>query len=671
MKVDLTGKIKSTHLPRAKALLPMFEAVVNSFQAIEDAAGSVPSPSIEIMVEREPTLKGLESEGEIKGFAIEDNGVGFGEANLNSFFTEYTMYKVARGGKGVGRFMWLKAFQYADIESHYRDGTQLRKQAFRFTMSGDEPTGPPTISKEKVPKTTVRLVGLMSPYKESCPRGLKLVGHQLIEHCLPFFIDPKCPRVTIRDDNERIDLNDYFRETFAAKATKHSFKVRGTDFTLTGLRLYNPHEMQHRLLYAANFREVLAEKLEKYLPNLQKKRLIEPGGEKFVYLGFVEGDFLDQRVNGERTNFTFPANGERDSETLFDEPTLENIRDAALNCVSDDLKPFLEEINTEKRATINAYITEQAPQYRPLRRYLEEFIDRIPPGSSGRVLESALHEQMYEKQRELKQEGHVLMEDSAKQSLKPEEYEAKLGDFLERANEIGKSSLAEYVAHRKVILDFLEKSLQANPETGKYPLEEIIHRIIYPMRTTSDDVPYEQQNLWIIDERLSYHGFLASDMPLDSVGVLSNASESRPDIMIFDRALSFAEDDAALNSLVIVEFKKPARSNYQKEDPIDQVFRLIREIKGGHFKDKNGVEIKVQSDRIPAYAYVICDTTREVEIIAENKGLIPTPDNLGYFGYNQRLSAYVEIISYTKLLRDAKKRNRILFDKLHLPAHSS
>ncbi len=670
MKVDLTGKIKSTHLPTSKALLPMFEAVVNSFQAIEDAVGGS-SSSIEILVDREATLEGMEAEGDVRGFVIVDNGIGFGETNLNSFFTEYTMYKMSKGGKGVGRFMWLKAFQYAEIESHYLDGFKMCRRAFKFTMSGEEPSEPPTDSNEKAPKTTVRLVGMLSPYKENCPRGLGLIGHQLIEHCLPFFIDPKCPHVSIRDSIDRIDLNNYFRETFATKATKHKFTARGVDFKLTGLRLYNPREMQHRLLYAANFREVLADKLEKYLPNLQKKRLNERDGEKFVYLGFVEGDYLDQHVNGERTSFTFSMDGERADATLFDEPTLEDIRTGALDCVSDDLKPFLEEINTEKRSAINAYITEEAPQYRPLMRYMEEFIDRIPPGSSGRVLESALHEQMYEKQREVKQEGNVLIDDSAKESLKPEEYEAKLTDFLERANELGKSSLAQYVAHRKVILDFLEKSLQANPETGKYPLEEIIHRIIYPMRTTSEDVPYEQQNLWIIDERLSYHGFLASDMPLDSVGVLANSSESRPDIMIFDRALSFAEDDAPLNSLVIVEFKKPARYDYKREDPIDQVFRLIREIKGGHFKDRSGIEIKVQSDRIPAYAYVICDTTKEVEIIAENKGLLRTPDNLGYFGYNQSLSAYVEIISYTKLLRDAKKRNRILFDKLHLPTHSS
>ena len=57
------------------------------------------------------------------------------------------------------------------------------------------------------------------------------------------------------------------------------------------------------------------------------------------------------------------------------------------------------------------------------------------------------------------------------------------------------------------------------------------------MRTTSEDVPYEQQNLWIIDERLSYHWFLASDMRLESVEVLANDSESRPDILIFSMML--------------------------------------------------------------------------------------------------------------------------------------
>jgi hypothetical protein len=563
--------------------------------------------------------------------------------------------------------MWLKAFDHAEIESHYSVDGKLVKMAFDFTLAGDQPPDPPEESKETTARTTVRLIGMKYPYKEDCPRGLVGIGHRLIEHCLPFFLDLKCPVVTISDEKDRIDLNHYFRENFAAKATQHSFKIGDSTFSVRGLRLYNPHETQHRLIYAADSREVFPEKLEKYLPNLQRKLADRQG--LFVYLGFVEGDYLNQHVNSERTNFSFPLTRDT-ADGLFEETTLEAIRHAVLECVSADLQPFLHEINTEKRAAISSYINTEGPQYRPLARYMDEFIDRIPPGTKGLALETALHEQMYQKQRELKRESHALMDENTKAALKPEEYEAKVNDFLERANELGKSSLAEYVAHRKVILEFLEKSLQSDPDTGKYPLEEIIHRIIYPMRTTSDDVPYEQQNLWIIDERLSYHGFLASDMPLNTTTVLANDSNSRPDLMIFDRALTFAEDDAALNSLVVVEFKKPDRSDYRKEDPVDQVYRLIREIKSGHFKDKTGREIKVQSDRIPAYAYVICDTTKEVEIIAQNKGLLPTPDQLGYYGYNPNLSAYVEIISYAKLLRDAKKRNRILFDKLHLPVTS-
>jgi hypothetical protein len=61
------------------------------------------------------------------------------------------------------------------------------------------------------------------------------------------------------------------------------------------------------------------------------------------------------------------------------------------------------------------------------------------------------------------------MAESNKQALKPEEYEAKVSNFLERANELGKSSLAQYIAHRKVILNFLEKSLQARPRHWKVP----------------------------------------------------------------------------------------------------------------------------------------------------------------------------------------------------------
>ncbi len=46
---------------------------------------------------------------------------------------------------------------------------------------------------------------------------------------------------------------------------------------------------------------------------------------------------------------------------------------------------------------------------------------------------------------------------------------------------------------------------------------------------------------------------------------------------------------------------------------------------------------------------------------------IRTSDGLGYFFYNNNYKAYVEIISFDRLVNEAKKRNKAFFDKLDLP----
>jgi hypothetical protein len=44
----------------------------------------------------------------------------------------------------------------------------------------------------------------------------------------------------------------------------------------------------------------------------------------------------------------------------------------------------------------------------------------------------------------------------------------------------------------------------------------------------------------------------------------------------------------------------------------------------------------------------------------------PTPDNQGYYGFSKNNGVYFEVMDYNKMLSDAKKRNRIFFDKLNL-----
>ena len=53
---------------------------------------------------------------------------------------------------------------------------------------------------------------------------------------------------------------------------------------------------------------------------------------------------------------------------------------------------------------------------------------------------------------------------------------------------------------------------------------------------------------------------------------------------------------------------------------------------------------------------------------AKGSNLNPTPDNEGFFGFNQNYGAYIEVISYDKLWKDAEDRNRVLFDKLFKPS---
>ena len=40
---------------------------------------------------------------------------------------------------------------------------------------------------------------------------------------------------------------------------------------------------------------------------------------------------------------------------------------------------------------------------------------------------------------------------------------------------------------------------------------------------------------------------------------------------------------------------------------------------------------------------------------------------MGYFGYSKSYGAFIEVISYNRLVQSAKERNKAFFDQLGLP----
>jgi hypothetical protein len=125
LDTNLSGRLRNTHLATSKALYPVFEAVVNSIQAIEEK-GNLNSGSIVLEIIRKPQqlMKGegfSDILGDITGFTIEDNGAGFSDKNIESFNTLDSDHKIDKGCKGIGRLLWLKAISKVEIYSTFKD----------------------------------------------------------------------------------------------------------------------------------------------------------------------------------------------------------------------------------------------------------------------------------------------------------------------------------------------------------------------------------------------------------------------------------------------------------------------------------------------------------------------------------------------------------------------
>jgi len=670
LKSNLRGQVRQTKLPESKPLLPLFEAVINAFQAIQEARG-VTAHRITIGIEREVGLDLGERRPPITGFTIADTGVGIDDANFDSFNTAYSEYKLTRGGKGLGRFLWLKAFERVDISSAFTPPgeKQTYRRAFSFDDDYDPEKALPTPIDTAPSGTVVRLSGFRTPWRSKCPQKPEDIAQHLVEHFLLVFLEPNCPIVEIHDQGVVLSVNDVFETEFKAPARVHEFEIKGTAFTVHGFRLTGGRALKHRLTYAANHRAVLSESLDKHIPNLGAGRLVDADGTGFVYLAVVQSPYLTDRVNGVRTDFDLAREEDGDADHLGllpEEIRLPEIRQACIAYVHEDLADILAGMDEAKEESIVSFVQDEAPQYRILMKSLSEFVGQIPPNPSKPDIDAALHRQLYEREVKLKQEGSKIIKEADKIEDYAD-YKRRLTEFMDRYNEMGVSALAQYVGHRKIILDLLDKAISADSETGKYPREAAVHDLIFPMQTTSEDVPYHNLNLWLIDERLTYHSFVASDVAFSKMGQIESSSNDRPDLFIFDRKLAFAEGEQPISSVVVVEFKRPQRNDYKIGDnPLLQSFEMVEQMRAGRFMDHKGRPISTTTEKIPAFCYVICDLTPSLRKSLEAFDAQVMPDNQGYYGYQRHYGAYYEVIDYNKLLRDARKRNRIFFDKLNI-----
>ena len=645
--------------------MPLFEAVVNSIQAIEDSKrdGTI---HIRIVRDQSPTLVEIDkSNRDIVAFEIEDNGVGFDDDNFNAFSTSDTTYKADRGCKGVGRFVWLVAFDEVEIESTFASGYGYKTRTFKFLPRGDGIEGEAVSDVQADrPCTIVRLEGFKDRFRAVAPKKIETIGAYLVEHCLEYLIRPQHPTLILTDNfsGESISLNDLFEKEMGQNASSVPFKAGGNDFLILHVKLYSSHLKEHLLHFCANNRVVKSDKLMGRIPNLAKA-LHDEAGNEFVYAAYLDGHLLDETVNQERTDFSLSS----EEGSLFQGGfTWSDLRTAATEQITNYLKPFTVSIQKQKKERLDRFVSTRGPMYRPILKHIEAEVGLLDPEIEDTELDLKLYKALHSLQVNLREEGSRLM-DSADSDGEFNDYAKSFEEYFSKISDVNQSDLARYVFDRKLVLQFLQKLLGVQ-DSGKYALEDRVHQLIFPMGETSNDVPFENHNLWLLDERLAYHRYLASDKQLRKTDFLVNGSKKELDLIVFDKACAFTDVTMGpFQTITIIEFKRPMRTTYSdEENPFNQILNYIDEIRAGKAKTPDGRSIPI-SDGVHFYCYIVADKTDMLEQQAYRAELEKTPDGQGFFGYKKHFKAYIEFVSYTKLLDAAKQRNHAFFEKLGLP----
>ncbi len=662
MSINISRFVETTLRERTTVYSPLIEAIVNSIEAILETNRS--DGKIIITPIRNPQVS-LETDilPDIVGFTVEDNGIGFNEKNRAAFDELCTDYKMDMGGKGLGRFIFLKYFKRVKFSSIYEYNGKYRLRNFNLGSKNDIIENEEDRETKASDTKTILLLEELRQYDYD--KELETIARKILVRILVFFVNEKfiCPTISLQENNTEIILNNLLKdnkeiqhiksETYSLTGYETSEQEKHShDFSIRIYKITYPGTITSKICLTAQNRQVTETSLYKYIPEFKEDFYDDIEGTKknYIIIAYILGEYLDKNVSFERGRFDF-ATEESDAFYPLSQQVIEkHSADIIEGIFKDQVLP-----RRQKRVdAFRKYVDESAPWYKP---YLKELdLSTIPSDMDEQAMETALQQVKFRKEKSAK-DGLKTIIDNPRSDLF-----AEASNLVKNIHEAGSSELTHYVALRKIVLEWLKKLLEIKDD-GKYNKEADIHNIIFPMKTDSEATRYEEHNLWILDEKLNFTELVSSDKAIDDKG------ENRPDLLIYDKRMVYRSGNAISNPVTIFEFKQPQRDDFinksDKEDPVEQILRYAREIKEGKPKTPEGRDIYTDENTL-FYGYVVCDLTQKVKDWLYRKEFTTMPDGLGYFRWfiNNRL--YMEVLAWDKILNDAEMRNKIFFKKLGL-----
>ena len=686
MKQSLTGRVRNYILPASaeNSLMPVYEAVTNALYAIQDEypddwpeKGKI---TIEVIRDERNSYGGAgkkkaAAHSPIIGFIITDNGIGLSDILFEQFQTLDTEYRAKKNGRGIGRLSWLKVFSNVNVISYFHRNNDIIERSFGFKLSNSTPFVGYDEQIQLSTTSTGTIVNLdvfCRDYGSKAPLEPDDIRDRVLSHFISLFAQKNRLRIALIDEGSTQNLSDYFFESIVGKQSSDTISILDVgEVNITHLLL--PKKLapvENSVVYCASGRSVIKNEISNAIG---MKYLTDQKYGNLIYIGLISGDIFESSINHERTGFNFGDVNFDDVNKLF------------IESAKKYLAPYLEIKKEQNKKLLNNLLHDN-PIYRTTIGDVDTYAENMPLNFDEVKLVQAVAIKRFRTQRKLIKQVSRL--DEAKESLKSDDLDKQIDDMTKKIGNSEKDALAQYVVERRLIIELLQTRLRMDTETFKHDTEKAVHEVICPLGVTSEVMNYDDHNLWLLDDRLAFYSFIASDRPIKSfAGDKQPPSEEEiqrrealkdiklyseggePDLAIIQYPMLFRRTGTP-DPVVIVEFKSPSKIRYTgapADNPVIQIRKYIETLLEKKAYDIDGDKITDITKETPFNCYFVAEPSEQLYSILRSHAIYqPTLDGVGRFGYLPDLNAYFEFIPYNQVVRNAALRNKAFFDKLGL-----
>ncbi len=474
------------------------------------------------------------------------------------------------------------------------------------------------------------------------------VADEIGSHFLPQFLYGWLPEITISfDDNEPENITSHFKDIFVeADSGELDCEIDGEESKLKFSIAKVPKTRSfknHCLLFSAADR--IVGRPRDLTNKLGQPHFLNSANEKYIVIAVVKSDAFESRLNDARTGINISSK------------TIEGIVSAVSDVISGGEKEQIEKIKSGQSVGLGDALRENPILKLGLKgRSIKDYVASKPNNWKPEEFIS-----------DLAIERHRATSDLSKAIVKAasdaENYEETIKDIVGKIDENKKQALAEYVIHRKNVIELVEAARKFGDD-GKRAPEDVIHDLIFKRFNDSTSIEYFEHNLWLIDDALAFLPYVSSDRTAQ--GGRRKKGDKVADLVFFDDSLILGDNDGT--TLTIVEFKKPSRDDYRfgndKSDPVMQVINTLEQaVAAGGINKMDGTHFNF-SGVVRRFAYIIADHTGSLISVLKKHDFKNDYNPKIFFRFRDNEQIYIQAIGYDTLVENAKKRNQAFFSVL-------